>query len=282
MTGANVTLPNDSIGTAELAPDAVTSVKLSDGAVTLTKLATGAVNSSAIVDASIAATDIAANAITNTKILDEAVTAAKLAGSSVETVKLAPNAVTSIKIADETIVNEDISNNAAIAGTKIAPDFGDKDVKTEGNVSGANITATGDVTVGKEKGLKLSDADGSNYMTLQAPNNVTSDTTLTLPTSAGSDGQVLQTDGTGTLSWASVAADTSLATANHTLTANRTIELGSKTLTVTGTGAYVTLPNASISTPESLLLDFVTSAKSAGRNHTVNVDINAFICGYCG
>ena len=83
-TGANVTLPNDSIGTAELAGNAVTSDKL--------------------------------------------------AGSSVETVKLAPNAVTSIKIADDTIVNTDINASAAIAGTKIAPDFGAQLVNTTGDI----------------------------------------------------------------------------------------------------------------------------------------------------
>ena len=105
----------------------------------------------------------------------------------------------------------DINASAAIAGTKIAPDFGAQLVNTTGDIGGANITATGDVTVGNAKGLKLADADGSNYMTLQAPNSVTSDTTLTLPASAGSDGQVLQTDGTGTLTWASATADTSLA-----------------------------------------------------------------------
>ena len=128
------------------------------------------------------------------------------------------------------------------------------------------------MTVGDAKGLKLADADGSNYMTLQAPNSVTSDTTLTLPASAGSDGQVLQTDGTGTLSWASAAAATSLATANQTLTASRTIELGSNTLTVTGTGANVTLPNDSISTAE-LAADAVTSAKIADET-IANEDIS--------
>ena len=99
---------------------------------------------------------------------------------------------------------------------------------------GGNITATGVINA---KGLKLSDADDSNYMALQAPNNVTSDTTLTLPTSAGSAGQVLQTDGTGTLSWASAAADTSLANADQSLTTDRLIELGNKDLTLERVGA---------------------------------------------
>ena len=85
---------------------------------------------------------------------------------------LLADSVTSAKLADDTIVNVDINASAAIAGTKIAPDFGAQSVTTTGNMSGANITATGDVTVGNAKGLKLSDADGSNYMALQAPDIV--------------------------------------------------------------------------------------------------------------
>jgi hypothetical protein len=270
-TGANVTLPNSSISTAELAADAVTSAKLADGAVTLAKLATGAVNSNAIVDASIVGSDIAANAITTTNILDAAVTSAKLAGSSVETVTLAADAVTSNKIADGAIVNVDINDSAAIAGTKIEPDFGPQSVITTGNISGVDITATGDVTVGNAKGLKLADADGTNYMILQAPTSVDEDTTLILPDSAGSAGQVLQTNGNGTLSWSNAAMNTSLATANQALTADRTIELGTNTLTVTGTGA-LKLPDESISTAE-LASDAVTSAKLADGT-IVNADIN--------
>ena len=51
--------------------------------------------------------------------------------------------VTSAKIADGAIVNADINASAAIAGTKISPDFGSQTITTTGN-----ITTTGDLTVG--------------------------------------------------------------------------------------------------------------------------------------
>ena len=54
--------------------------------------------------------------------------------------------------------------------------------------------------------LNIYDSDSTNKITLQAPatENLTADYTLTLPTSAGSaDGDVLQTDGNGVLSWTS-------------------------------------------------------------------------------
>ena len=59
--------------------------------------------------------------------------------------QIVPSAITSAKIADGTIVDADINDSATIAGTKIAPDFGAQLVTTTGNMSAANITATGDV-----------------------------------------------------------------------------------------------------------------------------------------
>lgn len=54
---------------------------------------------------------------------------------------------------------------------------------------------------------------GSNYTGIQASASITSSYTLTLPTTAGSSGNVLSTDGTGILSWAA-ALSTSLTSAN--------------------------------------------------------------------
>ncbi len=184
------------------------------------------------------------------------------------------DAITSAKIANDTIVNTDINASAAIEGTKIAPDFGSGNVTTLGNISGKNITATGDVTVGSKKAIKLLDAEGGQYIELKAPSTVTDTVTLILPAEYGEANQVLQTDGSGNLTWAAAAEDTntSLANADQTLTASRTIRLGSNSLTVEGTGANVTLPNESIDTDE-LAEGAVTSTKIADYT-IVNADIN--------
>jgi len=50
--------------------------------------------------------------------------------------------VTSAKIADGTIVNADVNASAAIAGTKISPDFGSQNVTTTGTVTGASLSPT--------------------------------------------------------------------------------------------------------------------------------------------
>jgi hypothetical protein len=48
----------------------------------------------------------------------------------------------------------------------------------------------------------MEDSDnGTNYVALKAANSLTANTTYTLPTADGTSGQVLQTNGTGTLSW---------------------------------------------------------------------------------
>lgn len=56
--------------------------------------------------------------------------------------------------------------------------------------------------------LKLEEADllGNNYIEIKAPISVTANTTLTLPDGAGTSGQALTTNGSGTLSWSDVVA----------------------------------------------------------------------------
>ena len=48
--------------------------------------------------------------------------------------------ITSSKILDGTIVNNDINASAAIAGTKISPDFGSQNIVTTGTINGATST----------------------------------------------------------------------------------------------------------------------------------------------
>ena len=56
-------------------------------------------------------------------------------GTAIATAYIADSAVTSAKIADDAIVNADVNASAAIAGTKIDPDFGSQAVTTTGLIS---------------------------------------------------------------------------------------------------------------------------------------------------
>ncbi len=57
--------------------------------------------------------------------------------------KLVDATVSSAKITNNTIVNGDISSSAAIAGTKVSPNFGSQNVVTTGNITGAVIYGDG-------------------------------------------------------------------------------------------------------------------------------------------
>ena len=54
--------------------------------------------------------------------------------------------------------------------------------------------------------IKLYDSDDSNYVALQSAGTVSSNITWTLPSADGSSGQMLSTNGSGTLSWATASS----------------------------------------------------------------------------
>jgi hypothetical protein len=59
------------------------------------------------------------------------------------TIKVTPSSIQSSDIADGTIVNNDINASAAIAGTKVSPDFGSQNIATTGTVDGRDVSADG-------------------------------------------------------------------------------------------------------------------------------------------
>ena len=71
------------------------------------------------------------------------------------------------------------------------------------NVLKTGDTMTGNLVMDNQTQLRLREttASGTDYVALRAPATLAAPYTLTLPTTAGSDVQVLTTDGTGVLSW---------------------------------------------------------------------------------
>jgi hypothetical protein len=156
------------------------------------------------------------------------------AGAAIALSKLAtgalPTAITvaSANIVDGTIVDADVNASAAIAGTKIVQGSTSVrgTVQLEDSFTSTSTTTaatpaavkaaydladaalpkaggvlTGDVTLNAQSDLRFADADSSNYVGFQAPATVSSDVLWTLPAADGSIGQVLSTNGTGTLDW---------------------------------------------------------------------------------
>ena len=82
--------------------------------------------------------------------------------------------------------------------------------------------------------------NGSNYVGIKAPDSLSADTTYTLPTADGTSGQVLQTNGTGTLSWA---------TASGGVPTSRNITINGTTQDLSADRTY-TVTDANLSTSD--------------------------------
>lgn len=117
------------------------------------------------------------------------------------------------------------NNNGALGGsanltfdgtTLTAANFADSSLTSgrvtyagaSGNLTdSANLAFDGsNLTIGGQGDLRLADSAGGEYIALQAPTTVASNVTLTLPGTAGSNGQLLTTDGAGVLSWSTVSS----------------------------------------------------------------------------
>lgn len=82
------------------------------------------------------------------------------------------------------------------------------------------VIVTGSSTAGAEIRLPEDTDNGSNYVAIKAPDSLAANLTFTLPSADGANGQVLVTNGSGTLSFASVSTAFT-ATASGSLTQNK-------------------------------------------------------------
>jgi hypothetical protein len=131
-----------SIGTTELEDGAVTTAKLATKAVTGNEIAPGAVASVHIAVDSVTASAIAANAVASAEIATDAVGSGEIAtgavgadevaDGSLTAADLAPGAIGSSALGPGSVADVHVAAGAAIAGTKIAPDFGAQDVDSTG------------------------------------------------------------------------------------------------------------------------------------------------------
>lgn len=87
-------------------------------------------------------------------------------------------------------------------------------IQTSSTIQGATITATTGLV---SPSVQVSETSGGYHVTLVAPSGMSSNYQLTLPTSAGSSGQVLATDGTGALNWTTITGVTPGGTASGDL-----------------------------------------------------------------
>ena len=121
------------------------------------------------------------------------------------------------------------------------------------------------------------DSAGTNYVAIQPPASLASNYTLTLPTTDGTANQLLQTDGSGVLTWATITAGTgiSVTAASGSITIDATGGGGAVT-SVTGSGAITASPTTgavvvSVATAAAATAGIVsTGTQTFGGNKTFN------------
>jgi hypothetical protein len=114
--------------------------------------------------------------------------------------------------------------------------------------------------------------NGTQYITLKAPDSLSGITTFTLPSADGSNGQFLKTNGSGTLSFADVSTNLSIAGGTGT----DTVSLLTDTLTFAGTAneieTAVTNNQVQIGLPNDVIVgNALTVTGPAQFNGTVNL-----------
>jgi len=203
-TGAAVP-SNTNLAPGELAVN-IADMKLyaenSSGTVTLLASADAAAGNFTTVDA----TNLE---VTNIKAKDGTAAATIADSTGVVTVSTQLN-VDNLRLDGNTMSSTNTDGNIAITpnGTgevdisKVDIDAGAIDGTTIGANSAAAATFT-DVTLNAQGDVRFADSDSSNWVAFQGPATIASNVTWTLPNADGTTGQVLSTNGSGTLSWAS-------------------------------------------------------------------------------
>ena len=111
----------------------------------------------------------------------------------------------------------------------------------------------------------MEDSDnGTNYVALKVADALAASTTYTLPTADGTTGQVLSTNGTGTLSWATAAGGlTNFTEAANSSTPNGTVPVNS----LTATGAATNIDAAIVPKGTgAFMLDIPDGTNTGGGN----------------
>ena len=117
-------------------------------------------------------------------------------------------------------------------------------------------------SVGSRVNLVEGTSNGSAYVSLKSPDSLSGIVTFTMPGSDGSNGQVLTTNGSGTLSFTTLSSSLSLSGDSGT----DTLTVGSDTLTFTGgTGISATVSDNQISYGLDAELEALSSVTSAAN-----------------
>ena len=161
----HVHLANDVIDGDNIQNDVINSEHYVAGSIDTEHIADSQITTAKIANSNVVTDKLANSSVTTVKIANNNVTTSKLADDAVTADKLASNSVVSASIVNDSIVDADINTSAAIAGTKINPNFGTQVVTTTGNivvggtVDGRDVAADGTKLDGIEAGATADQTD---------------------------------------------------------------------------------------------------------------------------
>jgi len=139
----------------------------------------------------------------------------------------------------------------------------DEDLVLDPNGAG-EVKVNGNVQINNTALMKFGDADNSNWTALKGASTVASNLTFTLPDGYGTNGQLLQTNGSGGLSWGSPG----ITITNDTATTNNNLYLAF-TASSSGTVSSLSVSNNKLAYQPStgnLFVGIVSGGEGNGNN----------------
>lgn len=123
-----------------------------------------------------------------------------------------------------------------------------------------------DITLNAQRELRLADADSSAYVGFKAPSTITTNRIWTLPATDGTSSQVLSTNGSGVLSWATAGGGgglTHFVESEETASPNDTVPVDALTAT---DASYTDIDVALVAKGTGATLAQVPNGTTAGGN----------------
>ena len=123
-----------------------------------------------------------------------------------------------------------------------------------------------DITLNAQRELRLADADSSAYVGFKAPSTITTNRIWTLPATDGTSSQVLSTNGSGVLSWATAGGGgglTHFVESEETASPNATVPVDALTAT---DASYTDIDVALVAKGTGATLAQVPDGATAGGN----------------
>jgi hypothetical protein len=149
---------------------------------------------------------------------------------------------------------------------------------TNGNINiqphGTGTTAIKNAQLSGE--VRIADLDGSNFVGFKAPDTVATNKIWTLPSTDGSNGQVLSTNGSATLSWATAGGITDLVQ-DTTPQLGGSLDVNGQSIVSTSNGNIVLEPNGTgdiLLNADTVRVGDANAAATLTTNGTGNLTIS--------